>query len=323
MPALNINSLRLDPQGNLDAIKYFTWKFRLMNDIKNMRLNSEQILHLLLTKTNILPEKLRVNLQNSGSLDQLLNRLEVQCPPLGAALPLLLRQITSLPHCGNEGYQIESRCTQLLTSIEELRLLFPTHTLDRQEVMATMSMIGPHTISQISQVEAFSKLALRGEQTMIASLYEFLQTLRTSYVELRTAQALYHNNTQKRSLAFTSSKPSPSPKTNSTTDNSINRKGQKASDHSNTECSVCGNKHKQIYHNCPKLRDIAANNSTLRKECCNKCLGFRSKLGQCLKQQPCNFYQNNGQPMSLLCRTHGLVHFKLCNKCPPYIPQPL
>jgi hypothetical protein len=153
----------------------------------------------------------------------------------------------------------------------------------------------------------------------------FLQTLRTNNEELRTAQALYHYNAQKRPLAFasfTSSKPSPSPKTNATTDNSVNKKGPKMYDHSNTECSVCGSKHKQIYHSCPKLKDIAANNRTLRKECCNKCLGLRSKIGQCLKQQPCSTYKINGQPTNLLCRTHGLVHFKLCNNCPTYIPKP-
>ena len=328
-PSFQLIPLTLGPNGTLDAVTYHTWKIRLQHQIQALKIGPDVVLHMLLTRPNLLPAHLRNQMLNCLSLSQLLDRLDNQSPHLSSALPTLKERITSLPPSGTSGKQIEDRCTALMGALEDLATLFPSYELGREEVLACLDRIGGSEI--LSQVHfllgKWCRKAATKERTMNESLYQFLQTIRSNRIELRVASEIYHKKPIKPQLLFeqeekrvTKGAKKPEPEKGKTP--AGRKSGLK--DWSESICSVCKKKHRMARFDCPKLKDIADKKASLPDGLCKKCLGPSDANKRCLSaNQPCweSRARSDGVKFNFLCKQHPFVHFKACNQHPPGFPR--
>ena len=325
-PSVQLIPLTLESSGHLDAITYHTWKLRLRHQIEKLHLQEDVVLHLLLTRQNLLPVYLRDQLLNCHSLAHLLARLDVQAPHLSAALPKLKEKITSLPPSGTSGAQIESRCTELLTALENLNTLFPSCQLGREELLACLSRLGgDEIVSQIhSSLNQWSELASLGVKSLNESLYDFLLTVRSNRVELRVAGELYHHRSAKEKLqlpfAVESKEKSPAGASASA---GSGRKESIKKDWSDVKCTICKKFHREARYNCPQIPDILSQKSPIPPDICALCLSLSDSNGRCTNtRKPCHELMSKKGAVSLLCQLHEpKCHFQLCRSCPTGSPR--
>ena len=334
-PSVQLIPLTLEASGHLDAITYHTWKLRLRHQIEKLHLQEDVVLHLLLTRQNLLPSYLRDQMLNCQSLAHLLARLDVQAPHLSAALPKLKEKITSLPPSGNSGLQIELRCTELLTALENLNTLFPSCHLGREELLACLSRLGGDEIlSQIhSSLNQWCELASQGIKSLNESLYDFLLTVRSNRVELRVAGELYHHKLPKErsQLPFAADNKKteqqvtgPRPQVPGPPMGPERREGGKE-DWSEIRCTLCKQFHRAARYNCPKIPDIVAGKIQLPSDVCPLCLSLCDSSGRCTNtRRPCHELRGRGGSVSLVCKLHQpKTHFQICRSCPPDVPRSL
>ena len=333
-PSIQLIPLTLNESGHLDAVGYHVWKRRLRHQLEKLHISEDVALHLLLTRPNLLPPYLRDQMLNCETLDHLLARLDTQCPHLSAALPRLKEKITSLPPSGTSGLQIETRCTELLSALENLNSLFPSVTLGREELLACLSRLGGDEI--ISQIHAslnyWCELSEQGTKSLNESLYDFLLTVRSNRVELRIASELYHTKQPKERhlLPFSAEKPAASTSGSSTTPAPKppppGLKQDSPRDWSSIKCTLCKQFHKEARHACSKIKDILTGRFSVPSDICLKCLSLLNSDGRCSNtRQPCHVVRTaKGETVSLICSSHSPpTHFQICRSCAPDLPRSL
>ena len=85
-----------------------------------------------------------------------------------------------------------------------------------------------------------------------------------------------------------------------------------------SNCPVCTKSHPQKYTDCPSLILIQRREAELSVTCCAKCLGPLDQTGQCRKGGKCHLVNaRSGVQYDFLCKRHKVVHFRICNSCPP------
>ena len=92
---VGLDNLKLDNEGRLNPITYFTWKDNIIGAIENMHLEPNIVLQLLRTK-NHLPGKVRESVQHVANIQELFNRIEKQCPELSSAVSIVVKKIVGL-----------------------------------------------------------------------------------------------------------------------------------------------------------------------------------------------------------------------------------
>ena len=319
LPNVGLDFLKLDNNGRLDPITYFTWKNNIEHSIAAMNFDPYTVLQLLRTKT-YLPESVRVTVQHAGSLAALFARIETQTPELGSAVNIAIHRITGLRQCGTDPHDLESRCSELAIAIQDLNKLFPERRLTRSETLVALTSLEQPSPQLLAKVKEWSTLADNNGPHLDLQLLNYLTGIREMYSETRYAVVhLGHSAPGTRSqLNFRKSDADgPKPRKPETS-------GLPGSDPTPkvSSCHVCEKSHAERWMRCPLLKDVQRQKIQLPAHCCPLCLSRKNPDGKCKKGDGCYLLTSqSGDNYNLLCKVHRKTNFSICTQCPDKSPH--
>ena len=339
LPSIVLDNLRLNADGRLDPVVFYSWRLNIENAIERMRLPEETVVQLLRTK-NHLPEAIRATVQNASTLPELMHRIGQAVPDLRSAVSVVVAKISGQPILTSQDPHVrEARATELTLALEDLFKLFPERDLVKSEAIASLISIQPLDVHAMDLVNGWVDEAERpGGLPIKRNLYRYLERLKQMSAEARfitqtlgnrasadSSRSHMHfrqsggaaggNNARPARNSGAPAAPGGPPAT------AANAAKPRAAGQAAPllPCRVCKQKHKERFSNCPKLLLIQQRKSQFPSYCCRKCLRNLANDGSCPGGAECYIFINSRTKAkyNFLCKAHSHSHFSICVSCPP------
>ena len=267
------------------------------------------------------------------TLSQVFTRLEQVFPHLETTQKQLVDNLIR-PPCAGNNQAIVDRSDELLSSLELLVRVHPTHRLNRTETLACLSGLGEITASLTLVIEKFDEKMESAQTTYETLLHDHFMKVRKTRLDLISAQQLYNKQPASSVHLFSSASnlpkrngrekgkgrsfpqprqvvgaSAPSKNTKSLAPPLPGRQNWLAG----PKCYNCEGEHTLM--ECPDLEPFKKGLKSLPLDKCRLCLKDRSKSAT--HPEKCFEYKRGNRTISTVCEKpgHARVHRAICKQC--------
>ena len=191
LPHFSLPKLPFLPNGNLDSIKYHSWKQKCEEAFRECAVGDSLAVNLLQNEAS-LPKRFREQISHCTTKSAILSVLDTLTPPLATQLEKIKRQLVQLPSAHSHQEQLNNY-NEIFLLLNAIIQFFPTNDIGVGESTAVLSSFQSADLlaGLPDNLARFQTMHENSGQTYISLLETYCQKRRADVNQIMTTLNIY------------------------------------------------------------------------------------------------------------------------------------